>query len=75
MSVQWKTLKFPTYLPTYLPIKQRTSLKKELCQIGEAKQYGSHDSHPFFLFRLSLPVSINNDCAKHLAKGRLRQNF
>ena len=29
-------------------IKQHTSLKKELCEIGE-KQYGNPDSHDFFL--------------------------
>ena len=28
-------------------IKQRTSLKKELCEIVR-KQYGNPDSHPFF---------------------------
>ena len=33
-------------------IKQRTPLKKELCEIGEEAIYGNPDSHPFFILMI-----------------------
>ena len=37
-----------SYLCEEAEIKQRTSLKKELCEIGEKAIWESRFSHPFF---------------------------